>query len=949
MSDFSISLDTAREALGYISPDCARWEWSRLAKALYDEFGEAAFETWDNWSQGGDSYDKSAAKSTWRSIARMSSGKKPVTIATLIYEAKKGGFTLRRSHQVQRDDSEIQRLRAEREARREAARLAEEEEQRKSAERARAIWAAAEPVRPDHPYLKRKGVQAYAARWADKWVKEFVDDETGEIRSVTVGDAMLVPIWSAPGRLASLQAIFASDKNRLKRDKDYLTGGAKQGCYCLLGEVSADTHTIVVCEGYATGSTIREATGWPVMVAFDAGNLEPVALSVRAKLPGVSIIVAADNDQWTRRRDGSAWNPGVDAGKKAVEAVSGILAVPRFTSLDGNPTDFNDLHAQAGLDAVKSQLEHALKPDAAPAPAEALPWEDEEGVTAPPAAAPTPPAPTDSELDRNGHFTILGYAHRRHYVFTHGKRQILEYGVGELSDAGMIELAPLEWWEENFGDGKGGIIKKAAIEWFVRTAERRGVYDIDRLRGRGAWVDDGRMVYHHGGYLTVDGLTVDVTDIRSRYVYELQKSLPDPAETPLSDADGQRLVELAEMFRWTKPGSAALLAGWVALAPVCGALPWRPHIWITGGAGTGKTWAQNNYVNRLMGGLNVFAQGNSTEAGIRQTLKADARPVLYDEAEKNDDRERSRVDAILSLIRQASSDSDAKTLKGTAGGDAMAFHIRSMFCLSSIQVGLEHQADRERISILNLKPKRDEHADREERWHKLRDAMGAVHADKTIAARLLRRSIDLLPITLKNIEVFTTIAARRFGNQRDGDQYGVLLAGCYGLLSSQVATEEQAAELVDKYDWSEHLEASDTDESERALGVLMGLGVRLNSGQTLSIYELCRSVAHMASDGETGHTTAEIADAALQRMGLRAKASGTEWRLIISNNSEPLKDMLTSTAYAADLRGLLLRLPGSDRMANRTERFSGVNSKCISISLADVLGGARPVEDAPAW
>ncbi len=941
--DFSISLDVAREALTYVSPDCTRWEWVKIGKALHDEFGDEAFEAWDSWSQGGSTYKESDAKSTWKSIARMASGKKPVTIASLIFEAKRGGFTLRRSHQTQRTEAEVSRLRAERDARREAARLAEEEAHRRAAERARAIWAEAEPCRPDHPYLKRKGIQTHCARWTSKWVKEFTDNETGEIRSVTVGNAMLIPIWSAPGRLASLQAVFASDKNRLKRDKDYMTDGAKQGCYCLLGNITADTHIVVVCEGFATGATIHEATGWPVMVAFDAGNLEPVALAVRAKLPGVTIVLASDNDQWTTKRDGTPFNPGVEHAGEAAKAVAGVLAVPKFPSLDGKPTDYNDLAAQSGLAAVKSQLENALNPAAAPAPVEPLPWEDDGESTEPPPASDPPAPPSDTELDRNGYFTILGYQHRKHYVFTHGKRQILEYTVGDLSDSGLIELAPLEWWEENFGDGKGGIIKKAVTEWFVRTAERRGVYDIDRLRGRGAWVDDGRIVYHHGGYLTVDGMPCDVTAIRSRYVYELQKSLPDPSEHALSDDDGRRLVELAGLFRWTKPGSAALLAGWVALAPVCGAIKWRPHVWLTGGAGTGKSTILNDFVHHLQAGTDVFAQGNSSEAGIRQTLKADARPVLYDEAEKNDERERQRVDAILALIRQASTESQAQTLKGTAGGDAMAFHIRSMFCLASIQVGIEHQADRERISILALRPKRDD-TNGEATWAKISAELQRIREDKTMPARLLRRSIDTLPKTLKNIETFIRVAARRFGNQRDGDQYGTLLAGCWSLLSGDVATEEQASELIDQYDWSEHLEASDTDESQRALGVLMGLGVRMNGGATLSVYELCSAVA-----GVSKITTADIADATLQRLGLRAKLKGVEWRLIISNNSEALREMLQGTAYAADLRGLLLRLPGSDRMDNKTERFSGVNSKCISISLRDVLADAGSAHDAPEW
>ena len=50
-----------------------------------------------------------------------------------------------------------------------------------------------------------------------------------------------------------------------------------------------------------------------------------------------------------------------------------------------------------------------------------------------------------------------------------------------------------------------------------------------------------------------------------------------------------------------KPGSHLLLAGWVALAPVCGALGWRPHAWITGKAGSGKTTIMKRFVNFLVG------------------------------------------------------------------------------------------------------------------------------------------------------------------------------------------------------------------------------------------------------------------------------------------------------------------------------------------------------------
>jgi len=92
---------------------------------------------------------------------------------------------------------------------------------------------------------------------------------------------------------------------------------------------------------------------------------------------------------------------------------------------------------------------------------------------------------------------------------------------------------------------------------------------------------------------------------------------------------------------------------------------------------------------------------------IRQRLKNDAFPVLYDEGEQNTEQEAGRMQSVLALARQASTESGALTLKGTVNGSGMDFLIRSMFLLVSVQVGIKHQADHERIAKLVLKPKKD--------------------------------------------------------------------------------------------------------------------------------------------------------------------------------------------------------------------------------------------------
>jgi putative DNA primase/helicase len=102
-----------------------------------------------------------------------------------------------------------------------------------------------------------------------------------------------------------------------------------------------------------------------------------------------------------------------------------------------------------------------------------------------------------------------------------------------------------------------------------------GFYDTSKSRGRGAWIDEGRIVYHFGNVLTVDGAETHLTKINSKYAYEQGRHLLMPSVEPLSDDAGRALFELAQQFRWVNPASAILLAGWSALAPICGALPWR--------------------------------------------------------------------------------------------------------------------------------------------------------------------------------------------------------------------------------------------------------------------------------------------------------------------------------------------------------------------------------------
>jgi putative DNA primase/helicase len=833
----------------------------------------------------------------------------------------------------------------------------------KAAALANRIWDAAAPIEgDDHPYLKRKGIQSYGLR-VGTWEK--VDQDTGEV-SLISNNALLIPIWSRKV-IHSLQAILP-DSKKLGRDKDYLSGANKHGHYFSFGKPleHEGKSVILICEGYATGATLHEATGHAVIVAFDAPNLLPVAEFMRGAFPDATIIVCADNDQWTLK---PVENPGLTRAREVREAVGALIALPAFDAALGvanpdgkirGPNDFNDLMTLEGADAVRSAIADTLNP---PAPvvepvevrepanaADVPPWEDMPGadVLDAPGDMPgvmffesNPPASSsvDDEVDMptdNRYFRCLGYKEDKYFFFHNESKQVKERNERELTEKFMLGIAPLMWWETHFNNGKqGGINGKAALNFMMRACYAEGVYDNSRRRGRGAWLDEGRVVFHHGGRLTVDGASVELEDIKSRFAYGIDIAMPEPSADPLSDEDGVKLFQLATQFRWTMPGSAALLAGFAMLAPICGALRWRPHIWLTGGAGCGKSSILNEYVFPLMNGSSLFAQGNSSEAGVRQWLKNDARPVLFDESESNEEGDIRRIQNVLSLIRQASTESEARTLKGTAGGEAMSFHIRSMFCLASIQVAIKHQADVERLTVMSLRPKREDD-NAADGWKKLKDDLYVtIKSDETIAARLMRRALNMLPVIQKNIEVFASVAAKRFGSQREGDQYGTLLAGCWSLMCSDEATPEQADEMIEGFDWSEHRENNETDEAQGALGTLMSALIQ-HQGARYSVGELVKASA----GPEVGVVTKSDADALLGRHGMKVR----ETVLLIANKSEQLRSLVSGTPFEADLRGALLRIKGATRNEHKPAKFAGIQAKCITIPLGPILADDSETE-----
>lgn len=157
---------------------------------------------------------------------------------------------------------------------------------------------------------------------------------------------LVIPIRNSQDEIQSVQYIKANGEKKIH--------GLKTGNYHLLGKINDDV-TIFVAEGYATAYSVHEATGSPVVVAFDCGNLDSVIDNLRTKYPYHSMIIAADDDRGTKD------NPGRTHAERAAQKYKCSVILPKFPEgfilSNGKPaTDFNDLRCHFGLDEVKKQV-----------------------------------------------------------------------------------------------------------------------------------------------------------------------------------------------------------------------------------------------------------------------------------------------------------------------------------------------------------------------------------------------------------------------------------------------------------------------------------------------------------------------------------------------------------------------------------------------------------------
>jgi putative DNA primase/helicase len=538
--------------------------------------------------------------------------------------------------------------------------------------------------------------------------------------------------------------------------------------------------------------------------------------------------------------------------------------------------------------------------------------------------------PIQPPSNDSNHFTCLGFDSDGYFYQPHCTGQVIRLSRSSHTGTNLVALAPLSYWETLY-PSRTGVNWTSAASSLFQLSSTIGVYNPDRIRGRGAWWDNGRSILHFGDRLIVDGEDLPVSSgiPGSQYLYQRLSKMNGPVGCkPLDDEHSLVLALLANRFHWEVPASGVLLAGWIALAPVCGALDWRPHAWLTGSAGSGKSAILERYVTPLLGDMGLIVSGNTTEAGIRQELRADARPVVFDEAESNERADQQRMQTVLSLARVASSESKAHMLKGSPDGDAQRFTIRSMFLMSSIATNLKQGADKSRFAQLCLRNPSDVPKDeRTAHWDSLDHDLDKYVSQK-IGRQLQARTIALIPTIRKSARIFTKCAAERFDSQRLGDQYGTLLAGAWSLMSSDVVTPEQAYEMIDANDWEPYSQSTELPDETRCIRHILQTEVRVEADKPVSrtVGELVEIALFRVNDMTV---TASEAIITLGRNGIKAE----DGAVIISNTAKAIAEMLNDTPWRTCHSTLLKRLHGATNTNTIYFKGAGTTSRAVRVPI----------------
>tara|TARA_R110000868_G_scaffold71743_2_gene209802 strand:+ start:56 stop:2602 length:2547 start_codon:yes stop_codon:yes gene_type:complete len=513
-------------------------------------------------------------------------------------------------------------------------------------------------------------------------------------------------------------------------------------------------------------------------------------------------------------------------------------------------------------------------------------------------------------------YRCLGHTDDGFYYLSHRSGRIEQLPSSQHTELQLQVLASDTYWiEAGFCQPKStGVDWKAVAKHLFDQQFEAGVYNPERIRGLGCWLEENpngtvTVVYHAGDHLIVDGAKTDLFHHKSKWIYPRRQALSVDVSEVATVAEIKPFLDMCDLLPWHSQHSSWIYAGVLFLLPICGVLPWRPNAWMLGPSGVGKSWCYS-HITAPMAGHCIRAMSSTTAAGIRQTLQCDAIPVLIDELEGKDEESNKRIRAMNELVRSSSTETGGSIYKGTPGGDSQKFMTRSSFIMSSIAMGATESADEARFARLEFRYRPAN--DGAEKFKQIEALCRATTGNPDFIRKMLARAIHHAYGIRRACDIFADAIRRKTGDSRKGQQYGAISAGYWFLRNDAVPTQAQADYFVSQVDW-DAITSGQSKESDpgRATDIILqakidmqdnqGHTYRYNVGDVLFFY-------YSDKDGKR-----DAAYESLMRIGLHPVYGADNGRFIdVACRHTELQKIFAHTQFADKWADYFKRLDNSE-------------------------------------
>jgi phage/plasmid primase-like uncharacterized protein len=694
-------------------------------------------------------------------------------------------------------------------------------------------------------------------------------------------NTLIIPVEDENG-FCGAQLIF---KDNGKYQKKFTKGIKIKGSFCRLKNFDIKKEsTIYLTEGYATACSVYMALKKPVICCFNAGNIIPSIVTIRSINPNIRIIIAGDNDHQNKK------NPGKYYSSLASKQFSNVVyRLPKFENADGL-TDFNDLHVCESLEKVSEQL----------------------------------------EISNSDFLSIITLGHNtgRYFYVNTQTSELFDLTASQHTPVSLLSQATSRYWGQRFRfklDKEGNPTSKPDWDNVIESlfAEHRevGFFSNEKVRGYGAWIDNGSVIFNSGknlhefkqdGSVSVHSITEH--KLNTEFIYEANKEMQFSANNKISRQELDSIIECFSLASFKNENDYIYIIGFIALAQIPGVLSWRSNTWLTGPRGSGKTtilsWASQLCYNQ--GTIQ-----DPTAAGLRQEISNNALPIFIDETEPNNPEARRRLDNVMDLARQSSSANASRIIRGTADGKSQSYLVSAIFMFCSIQVSIKNAADISRFTVLEMTTNK-------------RDNFNTM---KKISANFDDYSKKLLPYVVSESHNIIENSAEIHSillddypelDSRQADQLSVLIAGyysiAYGGKIDHMTLSIVLAQL--NIESSEYLEDNKEGDENRCLDAILS-SISPQSRQSIAFLI-------SKSDNELIHN--ELQDCGIKVVTRRGEF---EKSLFIQNNSYILKKILSDTEYQDYSK--ILKRSKFFKDSNAICRIHGVPKKGIYLDISFIM------------